>query len=149
MFVQRVKQDLEADPNSHKGFTIFYGNLLYKGRLFIVADSPWILELISTFHDSLIRGHFRVKKTHQRAASKVFWVGMREAIIDYVKRFIVCQQHKTITSATARLLKPITIPNQVWDEITMDFMEVPPKSGGYDTIWVVVDHFTQYGHFIP
>nr|GEX88544.1 hypothetical protein [Tanacetum cinerariifolium] len=37
-----------------------------------------------------------------------------------------------------------------WDNITMDFVtKLPRTSGGYDTIWVIVDRLTKSAHFLP
>ncbi|GKA56464.1 putative reverse transcriptase domain-containing protein, partial [Tanacetum coccineum] len=47
------------------------------------------------------------------------------------------------------LVKP-KIPQWKWDNITMDFVtKLPKPSGGYDTIWVIVDHLTKSAHFLP
>nr|GEW20192.1 hypothetical protein [Tanacetum cinerariifolium] len=37
-----------------------------------------------------------------------------------------------------------------WERITMDFVSgLPRTSGGYDTIWVIVDRLTKSAHFLP
>jgi hypothetical protein len=41
------------------------------------------------------------------------------------------------------------VPDQAWQIVGLDFIEGLPKSKQYDTILVVVDKFTKYGHFIP
>jgi IS30 family transposase len=46
------------------------------------------------------------------------------------------------------LLKQFLIPEQPWNSISMDFMENLPKSSGYDTILVIVDHLTKQSIFI-
>lgn len=58
-----------------------------------------------------------------------------------------CQANKQ-NSLTLGLLQPLTVPNQVWSNIAMDFIEGLPLSKGYTTIMVVVDQFIKYGHFI-
>ncbi|GJX64544.1 putative reverse transcriptase domain-containing protein [Tanacetum coccineum] len=42
------------------------------------------------------------------------------------------------------------IPEWKWDNITMDFVTMLPKSSqGYDTIWVIVDRLTKSAIFVP
>lgn len=49
----------------------------------------------------------------------------------------------------SRPQQPLAIPERPWKHITMDFIVKLPLSHGYDSIWVVCDHFTRAAHFIP
>jgi hypothetical protein len=46
-------------------------------------------------------------------------------------------------------LKQLLVPEQPWNSISMDFIEKLPLSVGFDTILVIVDHFTKQSLFIP
>jgi hypothetical protein len=49
---------------------------------------------------------------------------------------------------TPGLLHPLHIPEQKWEEISMDFIEGLPMSNGKDKNFVVVDRLTKYAHFM-
>ena len=75
----------------------------------------------------------------QRLAAKFYWPKMKHGIKNFVASCTVCQQNKYMVMSPAGLLQPLPIPNKVWDDITMDFIEGLPRSEGFDTILVVVD----------
>jgi len=45
------------------------------------------------------------------------------------------------------LLQPLSIPSERWEEVSMDFITVLPKSKGKSVIMVLVDRLTKYAHF--
>lgn len=56
---------------------------------------------------------------------------MRRDVIKFVKDCTVWQPSKYLATTLAGLLQPISLPTQVWDEVTIDFIEDLPRSEGW------------------
>ena len=48
-----------------------------------------------------------------------------------------------------RITQPLPVPASAWQVISMDFIEDLPVSNSSNSILVVIDLLTKYGHFIP
>ena len=73
---------------------------------------------------------------------------MKEQIQTYVKHCQRCQQSKVSNQKTSGLLIPLPTPSGPWQDVTMDFTEMP-ESLGYNYILVVVDWFSKEVVFVP
>ena len=87
-------------------------------------------------------------RTYKKLAAAVCWKGMQKQVKDYVASCQTCQTNKNEALSPSGLLQPLAIPDQVWSEVSMDFIFGLPKSKGKDSIMVVVDHLTKYAHFL-
>jgi hypothetical protein len=70
-----------------------------------------------------------------------------------VKKFVnickICQYEKG-KKHTIGLYQPFHIPDRTLDAISMDFLlGLPRTQRGSDSIFVVVDRFSNMAHFIP
>lgn len=73
---------------------------------------------------------------------------MRNDITKVVRECETCHRNKSEHVPSPGLLKPIPVPENAWETISMDFIEGLPISKGRDTILVVVDILTKYCNLI-
>lgn len=66
----------------------------------------------------------------------------------FLRNCVVCQQCKYETTAPPDLLQPLPIPEAVWTDISMDFIDGLPPSFGKSVILVIVDRFSKAAHFL-
>lgn len=128
------------------GYSVLDGVLCYKGRIVLSKASQFPELMMKECHESRVGGHSDFLKTYRRIVREVYWKGMKKDVRDFVVRCGVCQQNKYLSPQG--LLQSLPIPELIWADISMDFIEGLPKSEGWDTILVVVDRLSKYSHFI-
>ena len=105
-------------------------------------------DLITFFHSTAEGGHSGAEATMQRLTSVCYWKGLKREVREFVRTCSVCQQFKYDVSASPGLLQPLPIPQTIWTEISMDFLEGLPLVKGKSVILVVVDRLSKYAHFV-
>ena len=74
---------------------------------------------------------------------------MRFEVEKYLSRCRICQ-HAKGRSQNTDLYTPLLVPTRSWDSVSMHFiLGFPRTQKGNDSIFVVVDRFTNMAHFIP
>ncbi|XP_024172348.1 uncharacterized protein LOC112178434 [Rosa chinensis] len=74
--------------------------------------------------------------------------GMRKDMKQFVATCDQCLRQSYEAINPPGLLNPLPISENVWLDISMDFVDGLPNSSGKNAIMVVVDRLTKYSHFI-
>ena len=124
------------------------GRLLYQGKFYVPAYSPLRLYLIQTHHEVPVVGHPGRSKTLELLSRNYHWLKMRQDVERYVRTCHTCRRSKTSRHAPYRVLCPLAIPKQPWQDISMDFIMGQPRSKDHDAIWEVVDQLTKQRNLV-
>nr|GEW80641.1 hypothetical protein [Tanacetum cinerariifolium] len=149
-YVPSLLHQIEKDPDGILPYFFKDGLLYWKRRDVVPLENlELITKLLVEFHSSPIGGHAGFLRTYALAATYFFWPGMRRAIHEFVRSFQICHRAKSCQLQSAGFLSPLPIPNQVWEDIAMDFITGLPNFKGYTIIMVVIDRLSKYAHFAP
>lgn len=112
-------------------------------------------KIIQERHDQKLAGHPGVSKTIELITRDFKWPGMRKDVQRYVDNCDICKKAKHGRHKPYGLLQSPEVPNTTWESIAMDFIVKLPKSKDpltgteYDSIFVIIDRLSGYGHFVP
>ena len=141
--------ELSLTGSNTKGYSLVDGVIRYKGRIWLGKHKEAHQAILQALHSSGLGGHSGITATYYKVKALFAWSGMKEDIKNYVTACQVCSQAKPEHCKLPGLLQPLSVPPQAWHTVSLDFVEGLPKSKSFDTILVVIDKFTKYGHFIP
>ena len=103
--------------------------LHYRDRIWIPNFEPLTTGIIQNIHDSYLSGHPGRDATITLVSRKFFWPGSNQEIRRFVKNCDVCGRTTVWRDKKKGLLKPLPVPSQIWQEISMDFITGLPPSG--------------------
>ncbi|KAL4035233.1 hypothetical protein IC575_003914 [Cucumis melo] len=146
--LQEILSMIEEQGIEIPHYTCHQGILKFKGRLVLSRTSTLIPTIMHTYHDSVFGGHSGFLRTYKRMAEELYWKGMKKDVQKYCDECVICQRNKSSALSPAGLLLPLEMPDAIWSDISMDFIEGLPKSYGWEVILVVVDRLSKYAHFL-
>jgi transposase InsO family protein len=122
------------------------GMVQFGGRLYIPPASPLAQEIMAAIHED---GHEGVQHTLHQLRRDFHIPNMKQLVQDLVCACAVCQRYKSEHLHPADLLLPLPVPQGVWTDVALDFVEALPRVRGKPVILTVIDRFSKYNHFIP
>lgn len=145
---QQLLQRLAITSPDQQGYSLEKGLIWHHGKIWIGSNSALQTKIIAACHSSALGGHSGIAATYSRLKKHFAWKGMKLDVENFVKQCSICQHAKHSLQHPMGLLQPLPIPEGLWQDLTMDFIEGLSKSEGYSVILVVVDRLTQYAHFM-
>jgi hypothetical protein len=121
-----------------------------KTRKFSTFPTWVLLRWGPTAHDYLVAGHLGFNKAYERLRKGVTWPEMYSKLKAYVRSCDSWQRNKTPNQKTIGLLKPLEIPTERFEQVSMDFIAtLPVTKENHDAVMVIVDKLTKLVMFIP
>ena len=149
--LNQLKSNLNTNLNICMQYQVIDGLIYNKAKQIYVPNNEQIKQiLLQSHHDDKLSGHVGISKTYELISRQYFWDGMYDDVKKYVVSCLPCQMNKPRNSSKLGLLQPLPIPNNKWEQVSMDFiMPLPKTKKGHDGILVVVDKLTKMSRFIP
>jgi hypothetical protein len=96
--------------------------IYYKDWIYLFLESTLKDNIPRVVHDMPLAGHPRFLKTYKQVRERFSWKGHKEDVLRYVRECMTCQQNKSELTHPKGLLRPLPIPEQKWESISMDFI---------------------------
>lgn len=121
--------------------------LLKDSRIYVPNYQSLKVKLLQEAHDSPIAGHVGSVKTIELVSRDYYWPNMHREIQEYVATCRKCQTNKPSHQHPMGLLQPLDIPENRWEQVSMDLItQLPRTRQGHDAIVVFVDKLTKMVH---
>ena len=153
--IEAIRQEKNFQNPQYPQYILGDNGLLYfedwEGNDRICVPSNLRSRVMKEDHETITEGaHCGYHKAFNRLASNYFWPRMSKDIKEFVTSCDICQKSKVKRHAPYGMLRPIPIPSQPFEVITMDFIpELPTTKSGHDNVLVIVDKLTKFAIFVP
>jgi predicted aspartyl protease len=119
------------------------GELLFRGRRWVPDNESLRTRIIQSTHDSVIGGHPGREVTSALLSRQFFWPGMLQEVRRFVRNCDKCRSNTAWNTKRQGFLKPLPIPERIWQEISIDFIDKLPLSEGCTSLCVVTDRLSK------
>jgi len=122
------------------GLTWEEDRVVYKeGRIYIPNNKKIRKEILIENHNSVDVGHPEQHRMLKLLKRTYWWLGLKKDIKKYVQGCFKYQQNKVQHQRKAGELHLLEIPQEPWQEISIDIIGLLPRSNGMNAIVVIVN----------
>ncbi|QKX60909.1 uncharacterized protein TRUGW13939_08055 [Talaromyces rugulosus] len=127
-FVWKKSKELHVGQAEGSVWSIRERDLLqYKGATYIPPDKALQSEIMKNNYNDAQRGYFGKACTIAAIRQKYYWSVLEANIDYYIQTCSTCQRVKVHRHRQYGLLKPLPVPSEPFETVTMDFItELPP-----------------------
>lgn len=144
---QRIIEGIAVKNDQFSAYQYHQGLIKYDGKLYVGSQNNLKNQIIWEFHDSAAGGHSGQDVTYKKLSQLFFLPNMRKEVNTFVSSCDICQRVKSCTQFLGELLQPLPILNQIWEEVSLDFIEGLPRFGEKICILVVINSLSKICHF--
>ena len=116
----------------------------------VLVPRTLVTSIVAMYHESEFYGHSGVIRTMALIKRDYVCSHLRHYVDWCILSSDVCQAAKSRRVDTARLPRPLPVPDTKWHSVSIDGLSrLPPTTRGHDAIMTVVDGFSKRGMFMP
>ena len=112
----------------------------------VLVPQTLVTSIAAMYHESEFYGHSGVLRTMALIKRDYVCSHLRHYVEGHILSCDVCQAAKSRQVDTARLPRPLPVPDTKWHSVSIDWVSgLPPTTRGHDAIMTVVDRFWKRG----
>lgn len=121
--VTQILAELIATSQGNSDYTLYKGIIRCKQKIYVGKGNTLRRNVWEALHQSPLGGHSGQQGTYKRLQMNFYWSNMKTDSCKWVSECGICQRMKSENVHYLRLLQPLPIPEQAWQDISMDFIE--------------------------
>ncbi len=122
--------------------------LFHDSQLWVSFNKLLQMNLIHEIHDQSLIDHSEILRTVKIIKWNYYWSSMRKMMNRYIQNCYVCQRSKTSRNKSNDLLQSLSISEQRWQNIVMNFIIDLFNSYDYNAILTVICKLLKERHYI-
>ncbi len=122
--------------------------LYHDSQLWVLFNELLQMNLIREIHDQSLIDHSEILKTVKIIKRNYYWSSMRKMIDRYIWNCYICQRSKTSKDKSNDLLQSLSISEQWWQDIAMNFIINLFDLYNYNAILTVICKLLKERHYI-
>ncbi len=122
--------------------------LYHDSQLWVSFNELLQMNLIREIHDQSSVDHSDIFRTVKIIKRNYYWSFMQKTIDRYIWNCYICQRSKTSRNKSNDLLQPLSIFEQRWQDIAMNFIINLFDSSEYNAILTIICRLSKERHYI-